>query len=376
MSRAKRSIPAPPPKISKERARSTAAKQRSEKSQGPRPGAARRRSETVRESSPGAARRRSPEAVRESSPKPTRRGSPKPARESSPEPAPPGSSEPARESSPEPTPPGSPEPGPNLTLATSTAHKPQNIDEYKQWAQEWLGVDFADRLIESRHAANAAVIDDIVQASQWYQKSEEKLAALNNEYKTASGETLFMGQPSLILHKKPYTSMIDKSFRMNVVDNTNYPEAPENGWVVPDNWFGRMNDTIRTTLVCRFLDAPDYTCQAIQQHAFECGLSAHYAPRGRDEGYYSHHLYITFWANILTTDSSVEQSVDLEIQVTTQLQDILKNLTHRYYSQDRSAPSNKNWKWEFRTNRFRARFLSHSLHLLEALIVDVRDNKS
>ena len=185
-----------------------------------------------------------------------------------------------------------------------------------------------------------------------------------------------MGQPSLVLHKKPYSSMIDKSFRMNAVENTNYPAAPVNGWVVPDNWFERMNDTIRTTLVCRFLDGPDHICQEIQQHAGECALPCHYSARGRDEGYYSHHLYISFLVNILTTHSSTEQSIDLEIQVTTQLQDILKNLTHRYYTQDRSAPSTKDWKWEFRTNRFRARFLSHSLHLLEALIVDVRDSKS
>ena len=263
----------------------------------------------------------------------------------------------------------------NSATATDPT-KPVNHDEYRKWAKETLKIDFSERLTEARYTANVAVIDDVVQASAWYRDAEAKLAAINTTYSAVNKESLWMGEPTLRLNKKPFLSMVDKSFRMNVVENPNFPNPPEKGWVTPDNWFSRMNDTIRTTLVCRFLDAPEYACQAIKAHAGDCGLSSHYTARGRDEGYYSHHLYIPFLVDVLTVGGTEQQAVELEIQVTTQLQDILKNLTHRYYSEDRSLPPNKDWKWEFRTNRFRARFLGHSLHLLEALIVDVRESKS
>ncbi len=69
-------------------------------------------------------------------------------------------------------------------------------------------------------------------------------------------------------------------------------------------------------------------------------------------------------------------NLQVEIQLTTQLQEILYKITHKNYEVlrdqriegDRSA-----WKWEVKTNRFRAGYLGHTLHLLEAIIMDLRD---
>jgi hypothetical protein len=61
--------------------------------------------------------------------------------------------------------------------------------------------------------------------------------------------------------------------------------------------------------------------------------------------------------------------------VTTQLQEVLRGLTHTFYEEQRATESRKTskWKWEVRTNRFRVSYLSHTLHLLEAIILEARD---
>jgi hypothetical protein len=64
----------------------------------------------------------------------------------------------------------------------------------------------------------------------------------------------------------------------------------------------------------------------------------------------------------------------VEIQITTQLQDVLRSLTHHLYEGQRlqSEESGK-WKWDFASNRFRVGYLSHALHLIESIILDSRD---
>jgi hypothetical protein len=73
----------------------------------------------------------------------------------------------------------------------------------------------------------------------------------------------------------------------------------------------------------------------------------------------------------------VNSKIEVEIQLTTQLQEVLKNLTHQFYQVNRLKPSRTSkWKWDYKTNRFRVGYLSHTLHLLESIIVEIRDNKT
>jgi hypothetical protein len=100
----------------------------------------------------------------------------------------------------------------------------------------------------------------------------------------------------------------------------------------------------------------------------------------RDEGYYAHHYYAFFDVPIVNPEwTSTTAKMSLEIQVTTQLQEILGDITHPYFQRSRIDPRVKdnNWKWEIGTNRFRSAYMAHALHLLEAIIIDLRkDSKS
>jgi hypothetical protein len=56
---------------------------------------------------------------------------------------------------------------------------------------------------------------------------------------------------------------------------------------------------------------------------------------------------------------------------------LLRKLTHQYYAIERAQMKDHddNWQWDYKSRRFRARFLSHSLHLLESMIIQVRDEE-
>jgi hypothetical protein len=67
--------------------------------------------------------------------------------------------------------------------------------------------------------------------------------------------------------------------------------------------------------------------------------------------------------------------VEVEIQLTTQLQEVLRSLTHPFYEAERLLrnPDKGKWKWDFSSGRFKVGYLSHTLHLLESVILETRD---
>jgi hypothetical protein len=72
----------------------------------------------------------------------------------------------------------------------------------------------------------------------------------------------------------------------------------------------------------------------------------------------------------------VPRTIEIELQLTTQLQEIVYKLTHEVYTAVRHQEhtDRDRWKWEYKTRRFRAGYLGHTLHMLEGLIAEMRDS--
>jgi len=95
----------------------------------------------------------------------------------------------------------------------------------------------------------------------------------------------------------------------------------------------------------------------------------------REEGYYAAHCYPRFEINIPTLSWVTEAtSVEFEIQVTTQLQDVIRNLTHDYYELRRSRKTipDMKWQWDYKGPEFVPNYLGHILHYVEGMIMEVR----
>ena len=76
------------------------------------------------------------------------------------------------------------------------------------------------------------------------------------------------------------------------------------------------------------------------------------------------------------TGNIAAKDVQAEIQVTTQLQEILRDLTHPFYKVRRlGVPTDIHAeRWKYDSSHFRASYLGHTLHLVEAMIVQLRDD--
>jgi hypothetical protein len=254
--------------------------------------------------------------------------------------------------------------------------KPVTLPDYFEWAEKRLGVEFGSERSRNLYDVNLRTAYNTVTHHDFYTQLDMKLKAWSDDYKLKTGSPLLMEDrvPSLLI--KPYDSAVNKSFRTNVLWNKSFPRPPSGGWVIPDNLFYRFNDGLRTTLVCKFIDGPNFTVEKLSAYANEIGFASKWYSQEKEEGYYAFHFYVTTEIDFYDANLRMQRlPIQVEIQVTTQLQEVLRGLTHLFYEQNRleAEVSNSQWKWEYGSNRFRASYLSHTLHLLEAVIVQSRD---
>lgn len=251
-----------------------------------------------------------------------------------------------------------------------------SLDDYLKWMKTEQGCDFEGAECKNRFNTNISAIFGTITSSNIVDKIESKLVEWSNEYESETGSTLFMDKPKLDFRQKTYDSMIDKTFRVNALWNRKFPDSPPNdGWITAENVYHRINDLVRTYLVCKFIDGPKFLTEKLIEFCHINDTKCKCYSQERDEGYYAYHFYLYFDVSILGPDW-IEQKVEAmaEIQVTTQLQEVLKDLTHHYFEITRLEPKSYDdkWKWEVASNRFRSAYMCHTLHLLEAIILDLR----
>jgi len=254
--------------------------------------------------------------------------------------------------------------------------EPKSISDYVEWARVVLKDDLGADVTRRIYDTNIAAALNAIQQTPFSRELNDFLIKCEQEYRSKTGTSLRMSTSSLEFSAKSFESVVNKLFRQNVVWNRAFPKAPQGGWVISRDVYSRLDDLVRTTVVCKFLDGPEFLSERFVAFATGNGLLVEARSLERDDGYYAFHVYTSFAVEL--TDQAwalAMHTMKTEIQITTQLQEILRDLTHRYYEQVRleRAPDRKAWKWRSNDPRFRAGFLSHSLHLLEGLILELRD---
>lgn len=187
------------------------------------------------------------------------------------------------------------------------------------------------------------------------------------------------GVPELLT--KSFDSFLGKTFRINVVQNKNWPKEPlyrnQRSWVVPRNWFNRMNDIVRASVVVKYFDGVKFLTSRLTEECEKHDLGCHSTFQAKDEGHYASHIYIAYECEITSLDWLPERiRTTAEVQITTQLQDAIRNLLHTHYEsrREQSSPSN-DWKWDHTSNEFATNYLGHILHYLEGMIVEIRERQ-
>lgn len=256
-------------------------------------------------------------------------------------------------------------------------NKPKGIDDYVNWAKENLSAPFDDQKIKSVYETNMNNIFNSVSEHQFFVGFSNVSKAWQQEYEQKTRTELFMDnvEPTLLI--KPFESTVEKTYRVNVLWNRNFPKPPPKGWLDQYSIYTHLNDLVRGSLVCRFIDGPAFVADSIENYANELGLASRQYTQERDDGYYAYHVYVKFPVSIFNIDwETSEVSIEIEIQITTQLQEVLRSLTHKFYETQRLSSSNDRgkWKWDFSSSKFKVGYLSHTLHLLESIILESRDS--
>ena len=248
-----------------------------------------------------------------------------------------------------------------------------SYSEYLYLINSILEVDLSGK-IKTYFEQNLIVADNQVQAHPFFVSIEDFLQQCDKDYFKEYSADLRMSQQAITLLKKPYESLVSKTYRHNIVENLNLPEEPPDGWLFPEESFQRVNDLIRTTIVCKYVDGPRFLAKKIDDYAKSLSLDCSYYSQQKDEGYYAYHFYVEIPIQIATLKyDPYDTKLSVEIQLTTQLQEVLYKITHQHYERNRHIRKNdpSSWKWEVSSSRFKSGYLSHTLHLLEAIILGV-----
>ena len=256
--------------------------------------------------------------------------------------------------------------------------KPNNINDYKTWLKENHGFEISEKT--RRHYESVSIkVKQEFEKSLFWTLLVENLSEYNANYLAKTGYHLLIPNFNPKLHIKSFDSFLFKTYRINIIENKNWPEEPVGGWIFPNNWYNRINDMIRTLIIVKYLDGTEFMTNQLESFcstgntSFKCYLVA------RDEGYFAAHVYTRQDFEIPKIDWDTEMvSVSIEIQITTQIQEVIRNLLHKYYEEKRKSIKKKDviWQWDYKSDEFVANYLGNILHYLEGMIMEIREKQS
>lgn len=258
-----------------------------------------------------------------------------------------------------------------------TVHKPENIEEYKKWLEDNHQVVITERTETYYESVASKIVKDFSNSAFWNALLSE-LESISQEYFLTTSYNLLYTHDPPELKVKPFNSFLLKTFRKNVLENSKWPEEPEQGWILPSNWYTRINDITRTLIVVKYLDGVNFLVERVQSLVEQYGLPFQVAFEAREEGYYAAHVYAQHDCQIPKENWDVEKiQVMIEMQITTQLQEVIRRLLHKYYEdrRRRGKEDGLKWQWDYASDEFGANYLGHILHYVEGMIVDIRERQ-
>lgn len=257
---------------------------------------------------------------------------------------------------------------------------PKTPDEFRTWSTKGTCGIF-DKEAEAWFTSGQNNLFMVLHDSDFASGLESTIAEARGKFhESAAAELFALGTPpKLTWHKKTYDSLVDKLFRINCIENESFPAPPINGWTTISDTFSKIDDIVRTTIFVGYADSARFLAEEIKDSAEKHGHAATVKEHAKEKGYYAHHVYVNFTLPItdLLTGKFIDQTATVELQVATQLQAALREVTHVLYEKERlesvggAIPTN--WKHDFSSGRFRAAYMAHSLRFIEAMIVDLRN---
>lgn len=257
--------------------------------------------------------------------------------------------------------------------------RPTNVEEYVAWLRRDVGFE-PFRQHENHYVSAASSARDALQASSFWGGLPKELEEANADYKLEhEGFDLVQSFRVPAIEIKRYPNAVEKTFRANVLQNSKWPKpASDRGWVLPTpECFDLLGDVVRTQLVVKYVDGVEYLSERLRIAAEADGFEYSMDLEAREHGYYAAHIALKKAVSLPRIDWDTKSvSMVYEVQVTTQLQEVIYRLTHKNYENRRiripTSEHERPWQWELGSREFAANYIGHILHYLEVVILDVR----
>ena len=259
------------------------------------------------------------------------------------------------------------------------------MDEYKIWLEDKCNKKNLTWPEKTQYNLTAIQIKNCFKESELWTQLIKNLNEYNDEYsKRNLGYSLLMPMPQGKIYEpellmKPYESFLLKTFRKNILENENWPNEPKDGWILPNNWYSKINDIVRTMFIVKYINGVEFIKNKIDSLCKENNRKYSFSLEAKEEGYYAGHLHISERVEIPKIPWGTEEvNVSIEIKITTQLKEVIQKLLHRYYEKKRKESrmikkKNVKWQWDYRSNEFNVNYLGHIIHYIEGVIINVRE---
>jgi hypothetical protein len=255
--------------------------------------------------------------------------------------------------------------------------KPKDEKEFLIWLKKELGFTINE---EYKFYFDTVIkhLKGDFENSDFWKKLLIELNEINDKYLIKTGVHLLIPSIKHEIFTKSLDSVVIKAYRKNILNNKNYPDPPKDGWITPENWFEKINDIIRTTITVKYLDGVDFLIKELDAYTCKNSLCFQSSFEAREEGYYAAHSGITYEFSIPDIHFKPNKvNINIEIQVTTQIQEIIKTLLHKHYEEKRKVeiPNDYKWQWDHKSPEFIPNYLGHIIHYVEGMIIEIRDKK-
>jgi len=254
--------------------------------------------------------------------------------------------------------------------------RPDDVAAFLSWGRN-TEICEIDSVARNHYSTVVLTVKSQIQQSKLWTELLESIERTSQEYYLATSYKLFPSdeakKPELVT--KSVDSVVEKCFRKDILLNQLWPEPPQDGWVNPHNWFTSISDNVRTQFVVKYLDGVETLVECLRDFFQSRGIELSVKYHARDYGYYSVHLVFFIEQEVPGKAFTTETlQFPIEVQIRTELQDVISRLTHSYYETRRMKPETElnDWQWRYDSDEFVPNYLGHILHYVEGMIMEVR----
>ncbi len=245
---------------------------------------------------------------------------------------------------------------------------PKSIGQYPPWLRKTF--DYRIREGRAEYEALAAKLYTSFSESLLWSDISKSLQAMHDRYRIDTGYDLFYSIDVPQIKRKSWNAFLDKTYRFNFIK-----AGGADAYRCPGDCYEIIDDVVRTCFVVKYLDGVEFVVSQLKRLSDKRGIKNRVEIKANDDGYYAYHFYALNAVDIPSIKGGMQTvSAWVEIQVTTQLQEVLRTFLHAIYEKSRVSvmPNIIPWQWRYRDDEFFTNCLGHMLHSIEGLIMEVR----